>query len=86
MCGQKKKLLNLVLSNARYAVKLRRNMAHYEGKLVSVWEMMMRMFKRNISLLYTHMGKEEFMREHVEGCKLIEEEEGGKLKCNFEML
>ncbi|KAF3849998.1 hypothetical protein F7725_019717 [Dissostichus mawsoni] len=60
MCGHNVNLLNLVLSHARYAVKLRRNVAHFEGKIVSVWDLMVGTIKRDIRLLYIHMGKEEF--------------------------
>lgn len=35
--GNNVNLLNYLLSYARYAVKVRRNYAHYEGKIMDVW-------------------------------------------------
>lgn len=75
-------LLNVCLSHARHAVKLRRNIAHYEGRMEEVWDIMERTTKRDIGLLFQE--KEVCVEDFVEGCSLIEVNDG-KLRFNFEI-
>lgn len=77
-------LLNLVLSHARHAVKVRRNYAHYENKLLGVWDIMERSLKRDIGMLFVYMKRADCVSMLVDGCSLIEVREG-ILVYNFAM-
>ena len=49
-------LLNYVLSHARYAVKLRRNIAHYEKKKSDVWNVFKNLTERDVRLTRSYIG------------------------------
>ena len=61
MVGGNVGLLNLCLSHARFAVKQRRNIAHYEGRVVEVWDLTKRSIKRDVGMLFLYKGKEVFV-------------------------
>ena len=75
-------LINFVLSHARYAVVLRRNFAHFEGRKVKIKPLFKSLMKRSIGLLWTYggVGVKYFF---VNGNTLISEGEGGKMVFNW---
>ena len=76
-------LLNYVLSHARYAVKLRRNLAHYERKTADVWGVFQCMMKRDVSTLYSYVSMGDFHRSFVVGSTFIIIGEDKKLIFDF---
>ena len=76
--------LNLCLSHARHAVKIRTNIAHYEKRVGSVWEIAKRTIQRDVGLLYLQKDKESFMNDIIEHCLLVEVKDG-KFCFNFEL-
>ena len=74
-------LLNFVLSHARLAVRLRRNYAHFEGKIVDVWNIFESILKRDLDLILKYNEK-IFVGSFVEGNTMVEIREG-KLIINF---
>ena len=83
MDGYNVGLLNMCLSQARYAVKIRRNAAHYEGRIDRVWNIMKRNIKRDLGMLLIHKGKDVFEVEYVEGSGLIQVDDG-KITYHFD--
>ena len=77
-------LLNDVLSHARRAVQIRRNIAHFEGNMSDVWQIMKRTVHRDINLVRIHVEKDTFCEDFVDGSRLVEMEEEGALCFNFE--
>lgn len=75
-------LLNLVLSHARYAIRIRRNIAHFEGKKVNVWPIFESAMKRNILFVFKHK-REEFKRYFIESNTVITISTDGKIMINF---
>ena len=80
--GHNKNLLNYVLSHGRYAVKMRRNYAHYEGKQLDVWDLFACKLKFDLGVLNGGLGEEEFIKWFVEGSTLIRVD-GGVLKVEI---
>ena len=76
-------LLNYVLSHARYAVKLRRNLAHYDKRSVEVWSLFQRMVKRDVITMYKYISKEDFISSFVEGSTFIVIGDDEKLIFDF---
>lgn len=76
-------LLNYVLSHARFAVKLRRNLAHYEKKTADVWDVFQCMMKRDVSTLYSYVSMGDFLRSFVAGSTFIIIGEDKKLIFGF---
>lgn len=64
-------LWNMLLSNARYAIWVRRNMAYYDRKKVDVMAMFKMIFRKNVYLMWKYLPNEEFERAFVEGSELI---------------
>lgn len=64
-------LLNYVLSHARFAVKLRRNLAHFEKKKIAVWSIFKSIMKRDVHMVFNYLGDEEFLGGFVEGSTFI---------------
>ena len=58
-------LLNYVLSHARFAVKHRRNVAHYEKKRVEVWSVFMSIMRRDVNMVYSYVWEDDFLRAGV---------------------
>uniref|UniRef100_A0A4W5LRK9 Reverse transcriptase domain-containing protein n=3 Tax=Hucho hucho TaxID=62062 RepID=A0A4W5LRK9_9TELE len=75
-------LLNYVLSHARYAVRLRRNLGHYEGKIVSVEGFFRRILEKDVELLYRY-GRGDFEKMFVWGSTFIGILLNGKLVFNY---
>ena len=75
-------MINYVLSHARYAVWLRRNLAHFEQKIISVWAYFVSGLKKDISLIFKY-EKEEF-QHFVKGCSFISVNDKGKLMYRIE--
>lgn len=75
-------LLNYVLSHARYAVWLRRNLAHFEGKKISVWSYFESVLRKDVFLVWKY-EKVDFERFFVEGSGLISLSVDGKLMYDF---
>ena len=77
-------LLNYVLSHARYAVKLRRNRAHYEKRKIPVWTMFKSIIKRNIQMLHSFIEEEDFQDNFAEGSTFVKMEEDGAIAFELE--
>ena len=77
--------LNYVLSHARYAVKLRRNIAHYEEKKCEVWNIFKNLTERDIKLTQSFIGEEEFRKGFLDGSTFIERMNGdeNEVRMNF---
>lgn len=75
-------LWNFILSHARYAIWVRRNLAYFEKKKVDVIEMFKTVVRKNVYLMWKYLSKEEFEKAFVEGCGLIciDKKEGLSLK------
>lgn len=76
-------LLNYVLSHARFAVKRRRNIAHYEKKKVEVWSIFKSMVESEVTLLYSYVKEEEFREGFIEGSTFIEIGDEGRVVFDF---
>ena len=72
---------NLILSNARYAIWVRRNTAYYEKKKVNVVEMFKSIVRKNVYLLWKYLSKDDFESAFVEESGFICTNEG--LSLNF---
>lgn len=75
-------LVNYVLSHARYAVRLRRNLGHYEGKCVSVEVLFKSMLEKNIEIIHRYGGC-NFEKQFVWGSTFIRISSNGKLVFNY---
>jgi exonuclease III len=75
-------LMNFVLSHARYAIRLRRNLGHYEGKIVSVEVLFRSILEKDIEVIYKYGGC-NFEKLFVWGSTFIEIESNGKLGFNY---
>ena len=75
-------LVNYVLSHARYAVRQRRNMGHYEGKCVSVEGLFRRTLENDTEIIYKYGGG-NFEKLFVWGSTFIEIMSNGKLAFNY---
>ena len=71
-------LVNLVLSTVRHAIVCRRNIAHYEGRVIRVWELFVTTFKKNVRLVHV-LKKVDFHRYFVKNSTLVIITESGKL-------
>ena len=78
-------LMNFVLSHARYAVKLRRDMAHYEKRRCDVWTIFKHLMERDVGRIWNFIGEEEFRKGFVEGSSFIEIRNGevNEVRMNF---
>lgn len=76
-------LLNYVMSHARLAVWLRRNMAHFEGKKVKVWAFFETIVRKSITLVYEHVDRLSFYKFFVKGSGFVKRKENGGLELNF---
>ena len=65
-------LLNYVLSHARYAVKLRRNTAQYERRKCDVWNVFKNLTERDVKVMHSYIGKDDFQKGFVDGSTFIE--------------
>jgi hypothetical protein len=75
-------LVNFILSHARYAIRLRRNLGHYEGKIVSVEGFFSRILEKDIEIIYRYGGG-NFEKLFVWGSTFIEILSNGKLVFNY---
>ena len=64
------RLLNFVLSHVRYAIMSRRNLAHFEGKKVHVWDLFESVVRKNVGLIFKY-GAEDFAKCFIDGCGFI---------------
>ncbi|CAK6968746.1 uncharacterized protein LOC117809082 [Scomber scombrus] len=64
-------LLNYTLSHARFAVKLRRNLAHYEKRKADVWTIFKSGLKKDVNMMYGSLDREDFDRGFIRGSTLI---------------
>ena len=76
------RLFNFVLSHVRYAIMSRRNLAHFEGKKVHVWDLFESVVRRNVGLIFKY-GAEDFAECFIDGCGFISVTSEGKLAFNF---
>ncbi|KAF3842499.1 hypothetical protein F7725_024450 [Dissostichus mawsoni] len=84
MKGLNVNLCNYVLSHARYAVKIRRDVAHLERRTVEVWDVLKRILSKNIQMAYAYLDKDIFLESFVEGCALVDVNDNGNLvKCSY---
>lgn len=74
---------NYVLSQARYAVWARRNLAYYEGKHVEICTMFKIVLRKNIFLMLKYLCKDVFDKAFINDCDLISVDDEGKLYLNF---
>ncbi|KAF3858933.1 hypothetical protein F7725_012134 [Dissostichus mawsoni] len=79
MKGLNVNLCNYVLSHARYAVKIRRDVAHLERRTVEVWDVLKRILSKNIQMAYAYLDKDIFLESFVEGCALVDVNDNGNL-------
>ena len=83
---EKKEKVNINMINyvhhARYAIWLRRNLAHFEQKIISVWAYFVSGLKKYISYIFKY-EKEEF-QHFVNGCSFISVNDKGKLMYKIE--
>ncbi|KAI9525057.1 hypothetical protein NQZ68_012569 [Dissostichus eleginoides] len=79
MKGLNVNLCNYVLSHARYAVKIRRDVAHLERRTVDVWDVLKRILSKNIQMAYAYLDKDIFLESFVEGCTLVDVNDNGNL-------
>ncbi|KAI9534627.1 hypothetical protein NQZ68_012860 [Dissostichus eleginoides] len=79
MKGLNVNLCNYVLSHARYAVKIRRDVAHHERRTVDVWDVLKRILSKNIQMAYAYLDKDIFLESFVEGCALVDVNDNGNL-------
>uniref|UniRef100_A0A671TR16 Reverse transcriptase domain-containing protein n=1 Tax=Sparus aurata TaxID=8175 RepID=A0A671TR16_SPAAU len=84
MKGCNVSLLNYMFSHARFAVKLRRNMVHYEKRKADVWSMFRSGMKRDVHMTHRYIKKEIFLKDFIEGSSLIEIGDNGEVKMNFD--
>lgn len=79
---RKVNLWNFILSDARYAIWVRRNLAYFEGEKVDVTEMFKNVVRKNVYLMWKYLSKEEFKKAFVDGCDFIciDKKEGLSLK------
>ena len=75
-------LLNFVLSHARYAIRVRRNLAHFEGKKVKVWSIFESIMKRDVLFVFKY-NREECERYFVDSDMFITISSDDKLMFEF---
>ena len=75
-------LVNAFLSHVRYAIVYRRNMAHYEGRVIPVWDWFVSVFKKNVRLVYM-LQTEDFHNCFVKNSSLIMVTGAGSLSFNL---
>lgn len=75
-------LLNYVLSPARYAIRLRRNLGHYEGKIVSVEVIFRNILEKDVKLVQKYGGG-DFEKMFVWGSTFIGTLPNSKLVFNY---
>jgi len=76
-------LLNYTLSHARFAVKLRRNIAHFEKREMAVWSVFQSIIKRDVKMLHGYIKEEEFQKGFLEGNTFILMKQEGGLLLDF---
>jgi len=83
MKGCNTNLLNYLLSHAKFAVKLRRNLAHYEKKKVKVWSLFKSMVRSEINMLHGYIKEELFKEGFVEGSTFVGMGEHRRMNLDF---
>ena len=78
-------LMNYVLSHARYAVKIRRNTAHYEKRKCDVWTVFKNLTERDVRQRWGYIEENEFRKGFVDGSTFIEIVKGdvNEVRMNF---
>lgn len=71
---------NLILSHARYAIWVRRNMAYFDRKKVNVTEIFENSVRKNVYMMWKYLRKEEFEKAFIEQGGFICIKEGLSLK------
>lgn len=82
MSGVNQNVVNLILSVARSAVFLRRNLALHEGRVVDIWVYFVSYYKAFFSLYFSR-GVDFFTDAFMGGNSLFTFNEGGSLRFNF---
>ena len=77
-------LMNLVLSHARYAVKLRRNIAHFEEKVNDVWIIFKSILESDIKAIHKYLDTKDFEDVFMVGNSLIKITINGCLSFDFD--
>lgn len=67
---------NLILSNARYAIWVRRNMAYFERKKVDVIGIFKSIVRKSVYIMWKYLSKEEFEKAFVKENGFISTTEG----------
>ncbi len=81
--GSNVNLLNYVLSHARLAVKLRRNLAHYEKRRIEAWSVFKNIMEKDVNMVHRGVSEEEFLEGFVEGSTFIEIGDDGRVVLDF---
>lgn len=76
-------LCNFILSNARYAIWIRRNLAFHEGRIVDVNGIFRSVMRKNVYSMWKYLVKEEFEKAFTSDCRLICIKEKKELSINF---
>ncbi len=76
----KDKKVNLILSNARYAVWVRRNMAYFDKNKVDVIDVFKSIVRKNVFLMWKCLSKDEFGKAFVKESGFISTNEGSSIK------
>ncbi len=77
---KKVNLWNLILSNARYAVWVRRNMAYFDKKKADVIDVFKSIVRKNVFLMWKYLSEDEFGKAFVEESGFISTKEGLSIK------
>ena len=70
------------MSHARFAVKLRRNLAHYEKRKADVWSIFKSGLKKDVNMMYRSLDSEEFERGFIMGSTLTRIGEDGEVQID----
>ncbi len=75
-------LCKFLLSHARWAVKSRRNIAHFEGRIISVWNIFKSIVKKQIHYRLTH-GAADFTLLFIKDSDLLSLNRRGEIVWNW---
>lgn len=75
-------LLNYMLSHARFAVKMRRNLAHYEKRRADVWSMFKSGLQRDVNMMHGALEKNDFESWFIAGSTLIRIRGDGEVRID----
>lgn len=81
--GDKYLFVKLCVENDRYAVRCRRDLAHFEGKRVNVSVLFQSVLKKDVYLLYKYLERSVFSKGFTEGSTFVSVDGDGGLQLKF---